>query len=200
MCLALIFPARSFATLVVPVTDADLIEQAEAIVQGQVTAITSVQSQEHHQNKPQIFTLVHLSIEDILKGQLMHQRSLTIKQLGGTVGDSQYWVEGSPEFFVGEKVVLFLSRHPDGSPRVTQLYQGKLTIMHDPDTGKEFAYRESPPPGVHVLHKQAAPEQAPQFPLVYRFHELEALKVRIRSLGVRSPEMTHLLVENGIIV
>ena len=188
MFMALIFPAQSFATLVVPVTDTDLIEQDAAIVQGQIVSITSVESQGYNQNAPQIFTLVRLTVQEVLKGRLIRPHSLTIKQLGGRVGDSQYWLEGSPEFFVGENVVLFLSLHPDGSPRVAQLYQGKLTIMHDPDTGKEFAYRESPPPGVHVLDKQGAPQQTPQLPLVYSFHELEALKVRIQSLMNTRPQ------------
>ena len=185
MWMALLFPTQSYATFVIPVTDADLIQQAEAIVQGEVTAITSVHAPQHNLNAPQIFTFVRLSIQDVLKGQLMPQRSLTIKQPGGAVGDSQYWVEGSPEFFVGEKVVLFLSQHPDGSPRVTQFYQGKLTIMPDPDTGKEFVYRESPPPGVHVLNKKNASRQTS---LVYLFHELEALKVRIRSVVNTTPQ------------
>ena len=40
---------------------------------------------------------------------------ITLRQLGSTVGSTLSWVKGSPEFFVGEKVFLFLSSDADGS-------------------------------------------------------------------------------------
>jgi hypothetical protein len=45
-------------------------------------------------------------------------------------------VVGLPEFSVGEEVILFLKRQPDGGYATVGGKQGKFTIKTDPRSGK----------------------------------------------------------------
>jgi hypothetical protein len=156
------------ATTVIPVSDRQLAEHALAIVIGDVHAIES-----YWDGGPgQMFTHITLSVHEVLKGTLP-DGELTIKQVGGTVGDLQSWVDGSPEFVRGERVLLFLRSNPDGTLRVAHLHQGKFSIFLDWETAAVFAYRQEAPIGVHVLGGVS----------VGGIHELEAFKTRIRAFA-----------------
>jgi hypothetical protein len=145
--IVLLVPSLSRATLVIPVAEDALVRQASAIVVGKVTAIESYWSPAEEQ----ISTHVTISLQEVLKG-ILPVAEIILKQAGGTVGTLHSWIDGSPEFYTGERVLLFLSTNADGSARVLQLYQGKFSLFTDQDTGKDFAYRETQPHGVHVLH------------------------------------------------
>ena len=134
------------ATIVVPTEDHQLIRQATAIVVGQVTKIES----HWHAAKTQIYTHIGVRIEEVLKGELSPVE-ITIKQLGGTIGGFQSWVFGSPEFIIGERVLLFLTLNPDQTFRVLSLYQGKFSVAVDLRTTEPLIYRHSNPDGVHQL-------------------------------------------------
>jgi hypothetical protein len=127
-------PFSAYATLVIPVSDDDLARHATAIVVGQVKGIESYWDA----GAKQTFTHITVTPQEILKGAI-GDGDITLKQLGGTVGHLRTWLEGSPEFIVGEKVLLFLDTNPDGSAGVASLYQGKFSLFTDRDTGKEFA-------------------------------------------------------------
>src|SRR5688572_2896616 len=134
------------ATIIVPTEDHHLIRQASTIVLGQVTRIES----HWYAAKTQIYTHVGVRIEEVLKGELP-EVEITVKQLGGTVGGLRSWIFGSPEFVVGERVVLFLTANPDGTLRVLSLYQVKFSIVLNSQTGEQFIYRDSSPEGVRQL-------------------------------------------------
>ncbi|MPZ78109.1 MAG: matrixin family metalloprotease [Deltaproteobacteria bacterium] len=146
----------AMATIVVPTADHHLVRQAAAIVQGQVTRIES----HWDAGKKQIYTHITVQVEEVLKGELA-QTELTIKQAGGTVGGLHSWVHGSPEFVVGERVLLFLTANSDGTPRVLGLYQGKFSVILDAQTGEQIAYRNPRPEGVRVLGRSSANQTAP---------------------------------------
>jgi hypothetical protein len=135
---------RAHATTVVPVHEADLVVHAVAIVVGEVTAIEGVKAQDG-----QVFTHVTIAVDDVLHGDVP-PGDLTIRQVGGVVGDTVAWIEGSPEFVRGERVLVFLRESRDGTLRVAHLYQGKFTLLADAATGEEWAYRDTPE-GVRVL-------------------------------------------------
>src|SRR5262245_39633961 len=103
---------------------------------------------------PRISTVITLDVRDSLKGEIP-LGPLTIRQLGGRVAGMQAWVEGSPEFTVGERVLVFLSRNADGTLRVAHLYRGKFSIQSDAQTGQSHAVR-APGRHVHVLGRGAA--------------------------------------------
>src|SRR6058998_3291072 len=125
----------ALATTIVPVADADLVDAAAAIVLADVKAIES----RWDPAQRLIFTVITLDVRDSLKGEIP-LGPLTIRQLGGRVAGMQAWVEGSPEFTVGERVLVFLSRNADGTLRVAHLYQGKFSIQSDARPGARTAW------------------------------------------------------------
>jgi hypothetical protein len=98
-------------------------------------------------------------VEEVLKGELS-EVEVTIKELGGTVGGLRSWIFGSPEFVLGERVLLFLTANPDGTMRVLSLYQGKFAIVVDSRTGEHFVYRGLNPEGVRDLTRSAKTEES----------------------------------------
>src|SRR5436309_8385391 len=151
---ALAWAPAALATTVVPVADADLVSTATAIVMPCVKAIESRADPATRR----IFTVITLDVRDSLKGEIP-LGPLTIRQLGGRVASMQAWVEGSPEFTVGERVLVFLSRNADGTLRVAHLYQGKFSIVTDLQTGASHAVR-APGGHVHVLGRGGASTSA----------------------------------------
>ncbi|MCS6926054.1 MAG: matrixin family metalloprotease [Candidatus Binatia bacterium] len=171
---SLSLPRLGNATTVVPVSDRDLVTQAVAIVVGSVERIESQLDVREHQ----IVTHITLTLDEVLKGDLPAD-TLTLKQMGGSVGSLRSWLHGSPEFVRGEKVLLFLSRNPDGTPRVLHLYQGKFSVFTDRDTGVEFAYRNIP----YGVRELAAPSTTEERALARGgFVAFAKFKERLRSL------------------
>src|SRR5262245_53723895 len=107
---ALAWAPAALATTVVPVADADLVSTA---------TVTAIDSRWDPATR-RIFTVITLDVCDSLNGEIP-LGPLTIRQLGGHVAGMQAWVEGSPEFTVGERVLVFLSRNADGTLRVAHL-------------------------------------------------------------------------------
>ncbi|MBM4256917.1 MAG: matrixin family metalloprotease [Deltaproteobacteria bacterium] len=139
-------PNASDATVVIPVADTALAQQASAIVIGKITGLHS----DWDKNRQHIFTRINLRVSEVLKGDV-RTRGLTVTSYGGVVGDVESWIDGTPKFTVGEKVLLFLMQRTDGTFHVLHLYQGKFSLFTDSDSGTEFAYREAHPEGVHVM-------------------------------------------------
>jgi hypothetical protein len=142
------------ATVVVPVAEADMTQQASVIVVGKITKLKSSWNKNHQQ----IFTKITLSVDEVLKGNLKKRR-LTVTQFGGVVDDVEAWIDGNAQFTEGEKVLLFLDRQENGRLGVLHLYQGKFSIFTDPETGAELAYREAHPEGVQVTTLRSPVQQ-----------------------------------------
>ena len=188
---SLLFIPATQATISIPVSDKDLIDQSACIIIGNITSLESYIDPLTHQP----FTLIHLSLEEQLKGNLPSSH-LTIKQLGGKVGDQVAWVSGSPEFSQGERVLLFLTHHLDGSLRVAHLFQGKFTLTQDLSHGKEMATRYLQPDGVQVLQprtQETLPRSSEDTPLLSPkdIRELQQLRDQIKNrlaLNQRIPQ------------
>ena len=134
------------ATISIRSEDHHLIRQASTIVIGQITSIDS----HWYAANTQIYTHVGVRVEEVLKGELSDV-DITIRQLGGTVGGLRSWIFGSPEFVLGERVLLFLAANRDGTLRVLSLYQGKFSVVLNSQTGEQFIYRVLNPEGVRNL-------------------------------------------------
>jgi hypothetical protein len=156
-----------------------LTENSVAVIAGSVTGLRGVESE-----SGRIFTLVDVKVEETLAGQVPSQ-AITLKEIGGRVGHRQEVYFGAPSFQVGEKVVLFLDVHPDGSLRSNHFALGKYTIDSDPSgtlvarrrfgrgttivapRGREGAQNDIP---LHDLmgevRRAAARTRAPRFPEV----------------------------------
>jgi hypothetical protein len=136
LALALAMHAPARATTVVPVDDADLIDDAASILVARVAAIRS----HWDPARRQIFTDVTLALDEVLAGPPLPP-TVTIRQPGGRVGGLEAWIDGAPEFHVGERALLFLSVAPDGTLRVAHLHEGKFRVLVEPESGGESAVR-----------------------------------------------------------
>ena len=104
--------------LLVKMSLEELSSKADSIIVGQVT---DMRSQWEDRN---IFTYVTLSVEQYIKGAGDSQ--VTIKTLGGTVGNLGQRVSDTPSFHIDERAVLFLR---DEFFRVVGWRQGKFSII-----------------------------------------------------------------------
>jgi hypothetical protein len=68
---------------------------------------------------------------------------LTVRLLGGTVGNLNSVISGVPRFTPGEEVVLFLERSPNGDYSVVSWVQGTFRIHEDSRTGQRIAEQDT---------------------------------------------------------
>jgi subtilase family serine protease len=181
LVMAVACPLSTEATVVGVLAERSLTDQAQVIVIGQVSNIVSHWDPQQNQ----ILTDITMSLDEILKGAVTTPE-LTIRQLGGRVGDLESRVEGGPQFHLGERVLLFLTTRRDGTLRVAHLYLGKFSIVTDVLTGEALAHRETPV-GVVVT----APPGPGGPPTTDELHKLRDFRDRIRSI-VRSRPLSRL--------
>ncbi|MEK6406224.1 MAG: FG-GAP-like repeat-containing protein [Acidobacteriota bacterium] len=154
LSICLLWSAQSaLATTVIRPLDDDMIVGARAIVTGKVVEIESALDEQDR-----IYTYITVRVSEVIKGQITERR-ITIKELGGVVGDRVSVVYGSPQFKRGEKVLLYLSTREDGSLRTYQLFLGKFSLVRDDATGNRFAVRDTGGENVTVI---GAPQGQPQ--------------------------------------
>ena len=113
------------ATTFVLMDEPTLLHSSAAVIVGTVTAIESGGAPDGP-----IYTYVHVQPERIIKGALRLE-PLVLREPGGTVGERREWVYGAPEFLVGERALLFVSRNPDGTLQTNSLAMGKYSLGVD---------------------------------------------------------------------
>lgn len=113
------------ATTVVPITDESLVDDSALVVLGAVLRIESVELA-----GSRFVTRITLAVEQTLKGNVDGDE-VVITEPGGDVGGRGAWIFGAPEFTVGERVVVFLSRAPDGTLATNGLGLGKYGVEAD---------------------------------------------------------------------
>ena len=123
-------------TFTVP-SDDELIIGARAIVRGKVLSLTS----RLDPAQDRIFTYITLRVNEVLKGRIV-ERKIVLKQEGGQLGTRGSIVFGTPQFNLGEEVLLYLDTWRDGSLRVHQMLLGKFTVVTDPTLGRKVVIRD----------------------------------------------------------
>lgn len=83
-------------------------------------------------NDSKIWTYMEVQVEDYMKNPQISQ-NLTIKSMGGTVGNISSVEEDSPLFKVGDKVLLFLNKEPGDMAYRVSPYSG---LMNNPSTSE----------------------------------------------------------------
>ena len=136
-------PAR--ATTIVRMSDEALTLGAEAIVTGTVTAV-----QAEREASGSIATFVTIAVDTVIKGYVP-TATVTVRELGGRVGDDELHLYGAPQYAVGESVVAFLGQGSDGYLRTSQMVLGKFTITTDPESGARIATRKLDEDGLVVV-------------------------------------------------
>ncbi len=124
---------RVSATTVIPPTFEQLVQQAELIFQGTVTASRSVWEGEGGDRH--IESYVTFQIEDNVKGQA--GASYTIRMLGGTVGDETMEVTDTPKFEVGDRDILFVEHNNDQFVPLVGISHGRFHVQRDEQTGRD---------------------------------------------------------------
>ncbi len=76
-----------------------------------------------------IYTYTTFQIKEVLKDNALGQ-FVTVKQLGGTVGDVTQDISGTPALYVGEDLLLFLTFWK-GNYWIHSIVLGKYTIVQD---------------------------------------------------------------------
>ena len=109
-------------------TDAQLAGFSDVILRGRVARVAVAKDEA----ADSIYTYVSLDVAEVLKGSLADSR-VTIKQLGGRVGQTALQIAGQPTFEAGEDVLVFLEVRPrDHTLTTTAQWQGKFTITAAP--------------------------------------------------------------------
>ncbi len=116
------------ATTFIGVTERTLTREADAIVVGTVEAIETVGGVDGA-----IDTLVTVHVEREYKGHVGPR--VTLKQPGGRLDGRTMWIAGSPTFAVGDRQLLFLSAHHDGTARTTAFGMGQFLLRDHPRLG-----------------------------------------------------------------
>jgi len=114
--------------LMIKMTSADLWCNADVVLIGDVTSITT-----HEGNGGMIYKNVNVKVKRCFKGSL-NSSEVVIHVLGGEIGEMGVWVEDQPSFHRGERVLVYLREHSEGSFYGIEGYyvvggpQGKFTI------------------------------------------------------------------------
>ncbi len=125
-------PAR--ATTMVRMSDEALTLGADAIVTGTVRDIQT------ERVGTAIATLVTLGIESVLKGYVP-TATVTVRDLGGRLGDDELHLFGAPRYELGESVIAFLGQDGDGWLRTSHMALGKFSVTTDAASGARVATR-----------------------------------------------------------
>jgi hypothetical protein len=121
-------------------SDAELAAFSDAIVTGRVVDLATGRDAV----TGGIYTYVTLSVDQVVKGAIA-EREITIKQLGGQIGNDGLAVFNQAVFARGEDVMVFLETRPrDRTLYTSALWQGKWNLRRDATTGEQIAVRPQP--------------------------------------------------------
>lgn len=146
-CVFLILAASLSATTIVLPTDEQLIAKAPVIARG------TVLSSEALEENGAIYTDTKLHVESTIKGEA--PAVITIREIGGIVGDRISRIYGTPDFKAGERVLVFLSPH-GAHYRTVDLFAGKFGEERT-RTGGRLWLRSEEIPNVQLLDGELEP-------------------------------------------
>ncbi|MFN8625415.1 MAG: matrixin family metalloprotease [Candidatus Binatia bacterium] len=166
------------ATTFVLMDEESLLRSSEVVLVGTVTAIEAGVDSEGV-----IHTYVHVQPRRVIKGALGPDE-VVLREPGGSTGELEQRVYGVPEFWVGERTLLFLSRNADGTLQTNSLAMGKYSVVVDA-AGQATAVREFGDSSSVLVPETgelvAAPRQSQRFlPLLRRLRTLAHADRRAR--------------------
>lgn len=109
--------------------------RADQIFTGEVVGIAS----QMNARRTGIFTFVTIEVDEYLKGG--RRGVLTLRFLGGEAEGYRLTVPGSPEFHLGEEVLVFTDGGAGRIPAVLGMAAGKFRLQRDPVTGERLLER-----------------------------------------------------------
>ena len=131
-----LLPAVAGATTVIEVPFTTLVEDAEVIAVGTVTAVEP----EWDAQTETPWTLVTFSDLEVLKGEVAGP-TLTLHLIGGPLPDGRVMkLVGTPEFSVGERSVVFSQGNGHQVVPLVGLWQGMYRVVFDAERGIETVH------------------------------------------------------------
>ena len=115
------------ATVVIPPTFEQLVDQAQEIFQGTVTDVKSQwigEGDERH-----IVSYITFQVKDALKGA--PGKSYTMRQFGGTVDGETMFVGDGPKFQVGDEDIVFVENNGSQVIPLVGLMYGRFHVRKD---------------------------------------------------------------------
>lgn len=109
----------------------NLVDEAEGVVEGTIAKVESYYDQQFR-----IYSYVTLDRLTIHSGSF-DEESLVLRMAGGQVGDEVQWIEGSPRFETGDKVILFLRGNGRSLVPIVGWTQGVFRVLTDSRTLEE---------------------------------------------------------------
>jgi hypothetical protein len=142
MCSVLLAAAPGPATTVVRQSFADLVQKAETIAVGTVSAMQA----DWDAAREIPHTRVTFTDLDIRKGD-SHQTTLTLQFLGGPIPDGAILqIAGMPTFQLGDRLVVFVAGNNHYAVPLVGLWQGVYRVVVDQDSGTETVYTHAMQP------------------------------------------------------
>jgi len=118
----------------------DLTIGSDVILIGQVTQQTASWNENH----TRIYTKAIIQVDEYLKGNNT-EGTVTVKYLGGEVGEIGEMYSHMPRFEDQEDVLVFLKKNETGSDyKVFAGEDGKIIIINDPKTGEKVTTSNVP--------------------------------------------------------
>ncbi|HTV00395.1 MAG TPA: hypothetical protein VMF13_07670 [Luteitalea sp.] len=114
-------PARSEASVVVPLSLVELTDAAGLIVDATVAEVRVAQGPDGLER------VVLLRVDERWKGE--SEASVYVRLAGGRLGRIETRVAGVPEVTEGDRLVWFLAPHPRGGFSVIGLHQGAMRTL-----------------------------------------------------------------------
>ena len=131
-----------WATTVLEKSFSSLVQDAEVIAIGTVTAIET----EWDAEKEAPFTLVTFSELEVLKGDA-GQTELTLHFLGGPTPDGLVMqIAGVPQFSLGERTVLFIRGNQYQAVPLVGMWQGVYRVVFDDERGTDTIHNHAGQP------------------------------------------------------
>lgn len=148
--LVLLAAAPAPASIAMYQSNKDLALKSDEVLVGEVKARTSFVDEKT--NTP--YTLTTVTVKEWLKGGA-GEKEITVRQMGGKLGDKVMFVTGDAKMDDGEEVVLFL-RKGEGVRFLFAMAQAKFGVARDAATGQKIIQREAKDLAVGEFNKDGA--------------------------------------------
>lgn len=121
--LASVTPSAAHATITEALSLDELVQQADI-----VALVTCVDQHALRDDRSRIVTDYALRVDEVMKGSATVGSQITMRRLGGVIGDLGMRVEGEPHLVAGRRYVVFLRRIDRGVSRPVGMSQGVMPV------------------------------------------------------------------------
>lgn len=188
---AVMVSVTAHATTFVPMDEATLVETSDVVLTGTVLRIETGAPDE----RGALYTYIHVAPDRVLKGHIA-RATVVLREPGGQYGETVEWLHGTPTFWVGERVLVFLARNPDGTLQTNNLGLGKFAVGVNL-AGEATAERDLGE-GAMIFEpssgrlEEARPEVQRLLPMLKRVRRLarrDSTSRGVRTLELEPPEL-----------